>query len=578
MKRLFLIILCLMVLCGCENEKSEKSDISSSEISSEPVYEELTVSQELADKYIFEYSLEHGWVTDLGKRNISVSVDDRKFIDENRYSAKLVLNNGVTTLDIPYEGIYDQNGEISFGTILTVDDGTAVFCGKEKVVFFDTNTLEVLNFTPEFPKYEKDNLWVNGACIDGKSGEYLVFVTPLDTFKTDEAATYALRFSKDGSFVSSKETSIRGTSKNFEDTLRPFFFDDAVFFETESESYIMTGYELYLFKSGKILTLNLERTSVKNKNYRFDIENVYGDDESSSYVAILYKDGSPIGLSVFSDENCGDLNLAQSEEGLSLAVSSDEKSIVFKSERFSMILEIDFANNTHSVIFAPNDETVDSDALANSSDGKYSVYKFGEVGVGDVIVSHIAVRNNENGEYIYLDDFGGMYGGYGGVGFLKNNDVYIFSAHSLLIYSPENGEVKFDINKNFPLGYEKESESERGILTFRRDPNDFSFIVVYYEYEGSVTYKDCSRENMTDYYEASFNYKIGYLDKDGNLIESYDTKAPVWSDSFGLHKVDMSYSDGKLTLFTNAFGKGNSGFTGVFDTETKEFTITSYND
>ena len=164
-----------------------------------------------------------------------------------------------------------------------------------------------------------------------------------------------------------------------------------------------------------------------------------------------------------------------------------------------------------------------------------------------------------------------MYGGNCGVGFLKNNDYYIFSEHSLKISDPLTFETKFDINKNFPLGYDSETDSERGILTFRRNPEDFSYIVVYYEYENGNTYGN-KKINDTLSYECLLdcNYKIGFLDSEGNLIESYDSGIPIVTGSFGLEEVNMFYSEEKLTLFVSD-RRGNSIFSIIFDMETKEF-------
>lgn len=68
---------------------------------------------------------------------------------------------------------------------------------------------------------------------------------------------------------------------------------------------------------------------------------------------------------------------------------------------------------------------------------------------------------------------------------------------------------------------------------------------------------------------------MGFLDSSGKLIESYDTKTPLWSDNFGLHTVDMRYSDSALTFIVRNFEKLENGFDGVFDMKTKEFKIIS---
>ena len=97
--------------------------------------------------------------------------------------------------------------------------------------------------------------------------------------------------------------------------------------------------------------------------------------------------------------------------------------------------------------------------------------------------------------------------------------------------------------------------------------------MVYYEFDGDYSWKEVESEKYGWHEEADVNYKIGFLDAEGKLLESYDTGVPVWGDMFGIHRVDMRYSPEKLTLIVRNSGKGQSGFDGVFDMETKEFTV-----
>lgn len=144
----------------------------------------------------------------------------------------------------------------------------------------------------------------------------------------------------------------------------------------------------------------------------------------------------------------------------------------------------------------------------------------------------------------------------------------------LQIFDSETGELKFDITKNFPLGFSSDEKQGRGIFTFRRNPDDFSYIIVYYEFDDGYSWKEVfDDDKMYICDEASFNYKIGFLDSEGRLLESYDTGFPVLSDVFGFYTVQMRYSKEKLMLFFDNSGKGQSHFEGEFDMKTKEFTV-----
>ena len=148
------------------------------------------------------------------------------------------------------------------------------------------------------------------------------------------------------------------------------------------------------------------------------------------------------------------------------------------------------------------------------------------------------------------------------------------SSASLLIFDPETGKVKFDLTENFPLGYKADEKQGRGLLTFRRDPEDFSYIVVYYEYEDEIKWYDYEGNPAGHDGIGDCNYKIAFLDSKGNLFESYDTGCGIRSDPFGICMVDMRYSEEKLTIIATG-GKGGTCFEGVFDMETKEFSEVS---
>ncbi|MBQ5666854.1 MAG: hypothetical protein IIV40_01620, partial [Oscillospiraceae bacterium] len=91
------------------------------------------------------------------------------------------------------------------------------------------------------------------------------------------------------------------------------------------------------------------------------------------------------------------------------------------------------------------------------------------------------------------------------------------------------------------------------------------YIVVYYEYESEIQWGGAD-------VAQNCNYKIGFLDSEGNLLESYDTGCGILAGSFGICNVEMRYSEEELTVI--AFGdRGGVCFEGVFNMETKEFKV-----
>ena len=575
-------IICLalvfaMLFSGCSKWKVEivdptKPSESEAETSSEPEEPEvLTKIQERADKYIFEYEFRDNlWMNELSERGVSVSIENRKYIGDETWEAELLFKKGGTELRIPFKGIYASTGMIYYGTVMFPDSKTAVFCGNNQAVFFSTENLETVDFEPEFPDFGKENIWVLGAGIDEKSDEIILFITPLDNFQTEDAETILLTYNGN-ELIKQDVTKLRGTSKDGE-RKNPLFYKKAVFLDYEGETFVNTGYEVGSIKSEKIFKSTGGSFSVETDEYCLVMEGIYLDvnENIPRYLVQLYENGKLIGSMFFMDANYTTPEYSENPEDTSVAVNG--KIATLRSDVLAMTLIFDFEKGTHKLEYTPDDMLVDMEQEPiTSSDGKYSIYYFGRSGAGDYVSHHVSIRNNETKKHKYLGQDGGMYGSENGIGFLKNNDVYFYSHHKLEIYDPETLEVKFDIQKNFPLGYDRETDSERGLLTFRRNPEDFSYIIVYYEYENGIEWT-MVEGGQTNYEKGSCNYKIGFLDSEGNLLESYDSGIGIASSPFGLEEANMFYSEDELKIFVSD-RRDNPLFTITFDLKTKEFSV-----
>ena len=570
MRKLLLILLAVLMLCSC--------DVQEEPVLEEPVSPESSSSeetgfsqgdkiiQERVDKNIYEYEFRHNpWAEELSERGISVSIENREFTTKEKWEAELLLKNSEKELSIPFSGIYAFNGNIYYGTVLFPDEKTAIFCGNGKAVFFNTETLELWDFAPEFPDFEKENLWVNGAGINEKNGDIVLFVTPMNPFQTEEAITSIIVFNGKG-ITESGFTVLRGTASSGEKKV-PFFFRNSSYFEYDGESFLRLGYENINLENGIVWEESGDLVTAENGIYRLEMAYTSPKqdiDIPGGYLAVLYENGKAVNSMIFSEPDFCDPNYSGTEEKPALIVKGDVA--IFRFPYFAMELTLDFKNQTHKLEYKPTEMNMSEDsAPIRSADGKYTIYSFGFNGAGDIIGCHVAIRENETKKHFYLGEKGGMYGGYGEVGFLKNNDIYSYSLSELKIIDPKTLEIKFDINKNFPLGYNKENDSGRGLLTFRRNPEDFSYIVVYYEYESEIQWGGADAAQ-------NCNYKIGFLDSEGNLLESYDTGCGIIADSFGICNVEMRYSEDELTVI--AFGnRGGVCFEGVFNMETKEFKV-----
>ena len=579
MKKLLWILFLVLALCACgktavppeiSQEVAPESESSSSEEEKpeENPVKQLTKEQLYAKGTLGRFPDYKPYSEKLSSLGIKVSVIESNFVSRTDFEAKLKLTFGTKELLIPFSGVYDNSGNVYFGTILFPAEKIAAFCGRDKIVFFSTENLEIIEYSPEIPDFEKDDTWINGVAFDCKNNERVVFATPMDHRSGEHGKTFALYYDEEAKLIRSEEINLSG-SRHALNFYVPEFFSEAEFFESDGNSYLITDREL--LKSGNRYFLG-EKISVSNGNYELEIipymENP--DYYGKTKVALLRKNGIIIENLFFYEEN---INYNSESAPPTLEVFENGKKAVYRDDYFAMELTLDFENRSDKLEYNITDEHIDGRMNPiTSADGKYSIQSFGTYGGGDIIYSHISVRNNETGEHKFFGKIGGMYGGYSGVGFLKNNDVYRYSLYDLLIVDPETLVAKFDINWNFPLWENEDTENGRCLLAFRRDPEDFSYIIVYYEYEGGIEWKEVPNE-FGQHEEGNCNYKIGFLDPEGNLVESYDTGVPIWGDIFGLHSVDMRYSEEKLTLIVRNSGKGASGFDGIFDMETKEFTV-----
>ena len=575
MKKLLLILFLVLALCACGKTEVPPEVLPESESSSseEEKEEWHPLVYDRVDKHIFEFEFRYNdWAEELLNRGFSVSIQKREFTTREKWTAELLIKNPLVKLSIPFDGIYDFNGNIYYGRVLFPDKETAVFCGNKKAVFFSTETLEVWNFEPEFPDYEKENLWINGAGINEKNGEIILFATPMDSFQTEEAQTEMLVFNKEGKFLRQEMTDLRGTAASGEKK-NPFFFRNSSFFEYNGEGFLRLGYENINLENKTVWKESGDLISAENGSYRLEMAYTSPKDDNDiegGYLALLYKDGKVESSMIFSEPDFCDPNYAATEEKPILIVKGDVAT--YRFPYFAMELTLDFENQTHKLEHKPTGaNTTDGIKPIRSSDGKYVIYHFGGNGAGDIYHYHLSLWNTETKEYSYLGEIGGMYGGYNGIGFLKNSDIYRYDMYNLEIIDPKTLEVKFDINDNFPLWYDEETDSGRRLLIFRRNPEDFSYIVVYFEYENGIGWYDIDGNPTGHDGIANCNYKIGFLDPEGKLVESYDTGYGIRSDPFGINNVEMRYSEDKLTIFAIG-GKGGVSFEGTFDMKTKKFT------
>lgn len=579
-KIICLVLIFAVMITACSNQSAGIGSVHPSESTAEPSSEEITVEN---GEKIFAYLCSEeciDWNTGISKLSdigINHEVKNVSFVDDWYWNAELVLRKGENELVIPIEGLYDYTEEYDvvrapYGAFEIYGD-YIVYAGKGKTIFFDKENLAVWEFNPELDKNEFDDIWVNAAIFDEPSDDYILLTTALNKKDTEERSTFVNIYDKEGKLLSKKETQLsKASPAGDNDYMFPYCDDDPCeVFKSENDFFIKTNATLINIMTGETLEF-YEAGDFADGDYSIKLYSYKRKKNGEQgYAAFLCKNGEQKDSLFFEEYNFSRYNSEFDKP--TVKISPDGKKAVYYSDYFAMTLEIDFENKTHSIKYEPEDRHI-SGVGATSADGKYSICLFGENGGGDAWYNHIAVKNNKTGKYHYMGETGGMYGGNGGYGFLKNDDAYNYSSYMLQIFDSETGELKFDITKNFPLGFSSDGNQGRGIFTFRRNPDDFSYIIVYFEFDGGSSWNEVFDDDKMYVCDgASYNYKIGFLDSEGRLLESYDTGFPVLASPFGFYSVQMRYSEEKLLLFFDNSGKGEGHFEGEFDMKTKEFTV-----
>ena len=593
-----MLIIALLMLCSCgvqeepvleepgilEENPGESCDIPEEipeKTEDEIYYESLDNEGKNMYSHIEKKEITYAddWTKVLLNYGILTEFKNIRFIDDWYYSAVLVLKKTGTenTIEIPVTGIYyhyqDSGSRTApSGGICYPENGKVYFCGLGKIVEIDPENFTATELKFDFPKKDSGDLWINGIFTEADHETFYVTATFTDKMEKEWKDGYIWVFDKEGNFLS--ETVIKGHHhSSLGDYIFPYFAEGTIIIRKGEKNYLYrlgTSYVLNA-KTAERIYFDSNPTVLNFEEYELWMTYYYPSDKDYSdgkYRVSLYKSTKLIGEMDFkNDEFVTADNIDEAKPRL--VIPKDGKTAVYVCDYFAIHVTFDFEKGTATVEFGPTDKNItDESYIIDSPDGKYSICSFGGHGGGDIYYDLLSVRNNETKGHKYLGQTGGMYGGGSDFGFLKNNDIYIFGTSGLRIFDPETGEVKFDLDENFPLGYNSETDSGRGIITFRRDPNDFSFIVLYFEYENGFEWDDN--------FLGSCNYKIGFLDSEGNLLESYDTGCPMHGSPFGICPIDMRYSESELRFFGTG-GKGGTNLEAVFDMETKEFSESSLN-
>ncbi|MBQ7874801.1 MAG: hypothetical protein IJ306_06555 [Oscillospiraceae bacterium] len=586
MKKAIIFLLLVLTLCACSEKETLKEDIPNvpavsdnkeqpkKEPEEEYFSEEMRIEEAKAAAIdgMF-YSVRQNL---FERRGISIAAENVVHNDDGSFSFDLALTNKTGTIRIPATGIlytnetalaekdYDFAFNAVWGTAMFIDTDTLAVCTEGKLYLVNTASFDDVEVELALPENEETWLFTTGAAWDGN--KYIVSVYELPKDGSEPEARPVKIYSFDRFFgLYDGYSSFYADESQWFGFFVPEFFDEAEIINFEEKNYFCCG-NYYYSLSDNMTFAGYNREDFHGEKYDLEMLDIYkysDDFEGTERIAVLKSEGEilsyiTVGERMYQGWNEDGTPATSTEEGdmtFSVTDSFYHRTVVYDFNAKTAVLTYNYTENDIS------------EAFAVSPNGKYSLHEASFTSGGDGYGFEVAIKNRETGEINHI-----FRGGMGiNCGFFKNGEVYMQGGRELKIYSPETREEVFDINDNFPLVYNSETGYYRDIFTFRRNPDDKTFVILFWEGDAAPFY---SSEDSADYP----CYKIGYLDAEGRLIKEFESEVPV---ALGMYcwpqDAVFYYSDGKYTVTTQG-SKGTYGINFTFDTETETFSEAKENE
>ena len=584
MKKLIIILFAILLLCSCSKEPappaSENSvpEVPNSEqLLEEPPEDEKPPEKEPTDPVEQAKVAEvrgmwySGYREKWEDEGFSATPGNVTFFEDDVFSYAFTINTGEIIFSFPAKGTLAFNDMENFsaekqgnhihatwGCEGVLENGVRYFITLGKIVMVD----EDFEFVGQIllPENSYYHMWPMSVAVS-EDGEYVIPVCRIPKNQSEPTGGIVLTYGANFELLS-EAGEIPFLTHRFGDYYIPQFSEKSYTYSFKNAHYLSSVLEYNLdentafFKPGEGYSFfdgDYSVSFIKGKKY--EGEEDYNHYSLANYV--LLKEGHDIIDYMELEEEFG---FAPGTEDSSLALAD-----ISESARKAEVYD-DFYHRTITVNFRKKNVEAEyvfeekhlTNLYDKSDDGKYSLYAVSETSGGDSVAFNLVLKNNETGETRYMFSNGIANG------FLRNGDIYRQEWDSLRIYSPETGELLFAMEDKFPFNFSDNEEDYRCLLAFRRDPNDLSFMIVYWEGEHGVF-----TEEDPDEYPV---YKIAFLTADGTLLRTYESEIPV---ELGMYQWPLDsviyYRDGKYTI-TNLESKDNKGINFVFDSEAETFS------
>lgn len=600
MKKLVFALMFMLLLCSCGvsepviDEPAPESEISASEDENEkeliPVGGESAKSENyiineiysVAENDLTKYASGAFRIEEMGisHKASNVIVNDNGTLTFDltlKKGDKVITENmqGYWLSDIPNYDPTTVRTSVEWGGYSFTANGHLVICGINDVVIINPVDFSVIDIEFDFDGLTDDyiDLWISGVIYDENNENWIISAgEAYPRFSYGEKMPWNIFvFDSEGKFVEKYESGVSAIYGGWLDFATTYVAGSCTVLRKGGKTYYSFGARCYCPETGKTFqgSSYSEPYNAESGSYSVYFYDCYLMDENSDgnysstgkplgFYAVLKQHGNIIDFFSTNDEYIAASDGWGEVENVLKLTHEGGRSFTVENSYLAKSMKLDFEKEKYSVSYNYTDEHL-IEHIADSADGNYSLWQAGTDGGGEAYFYDVALKNNKTGKIFHLKPNGTNVGRFSYEGFLKNGDVYVFSSSGLRIYNPETAEMIFDIDKNFPM-------ENRILYTFRRDPKDFSYIIVYSDYTENGKYDEESWPHL-----APYTIKIGCLDKNGKLLESFDSGITARYGYFGLEAIEMRYSEEELLLVTSG-GKGFNGIQFTFDRKTETFS------
>lgn len=549
MKKLIIFILATALLfTACSQRETTAQLEKPAKIEVSSYTDEKTASNEKRSEFISSITVENmlseNRLSVLKAAGFDVGITNVEENADSTLTITLSVTNGKgRTLLLPVTAMLDYNsygdgfhGEKLYWGSINVQGNELVLTTLNAVYLVDTDKMK-LKETVFDTSSLSDSKFYLGDTIK-KDDDYIT------CFYGPEADNGFLIFNPDGSLKQLVET-------------------DYNFFGRTSNPSEYEPYALELDAKTELFFINKEETLIAERD---DFGGSYACDlQTGDFVYYRNKlnaavDGGRIALISMEQprtlEDCGQVAIFYDENGritdsfltsVKLHYSFDEP-YYLESENLS--LEISETANKVYRIYHPyaaqqlmldfNTQTAQAEYIYDqrwnyevwqtSADGKFSIVTGSRYGGGDASYEANVLLENSTGKMKYLGETGGMYGGRNETGFFQNGDVYFYDYDAFNIFDTdmEKAEPIWQLTDYFPLGDNVASGvSYRYLMAARRDPQDKSVSIIYFDYpdveDSRNAYIDYEKDDM----QLKATYHFARISADGTVEFDYDTGVNV---------------------------------------------------